>query len=208
MAVLTNSINDYSIVSDHSRHGPALGLPNGSGELAGDAAIARYIARKSNSTFGNSILGGNFEQSAIVESWVDYATALSKFQKIRRVKAVFATLDRVLKEKTYVVGHTMTMADLAIFAAIGFPSQVSDVEQVMSIMNGASSPTTRWMNMMRACPAVKEATQLSMGISNDFEARFDPTATMDPLVSGMGPLEGATVGNVVTRFPPEPSGYL
>jgi len=208
LACLTNTMNDYSIVSDPNRHsGAALGLSSGN-ELAGDAAIARYIVRKSDSASGNSLLGGDFELAAIVDSWVDYANALSKFQKIRRVKAVCSTLDRALKEKTYVVGHTMTLADVALFASIGFPSQIDDAAEAESIMGGASSPTIRWMNMMRSCPAIRQATQLAMGISNDFEPVFDASATVEPFVTGMKPLEGATIGNVVTRFPPEPSGYL
>lgn len=208
LACLTNTMNDYRIISDPNRHsGAALGLSAG-GELAGDAAIARYIARKADSTSGVSLLGGDFENSAIVESWIDYANALSKFQKVRRVKAITATLDRALNEKTYVVGHTMTLADLALFSSIGFPSQISDAAEVESIIGSASSPTLRWMNMIRACPAVRQATQLAMGVSNDFEASFDAGATVKPFVTGMKPLEGATIGNVVTRFPPEPSGYL
>lgn len=207
IAVLSNSINDYKIVSDHSRHSAALGLPGGCGELAGDAAIARYIARKSKSHVGNTLLGVDIEQAAIIDSWIDYANSLSKFQQIRRVKAVAATLDRLLKEKTYVVGHCMTLADISLFGAMGFPSQAADIAEVESIIGNNCTPTMRWLNMLRSCPAVREATQLAMGISN-VEAVFDPNSIMEPLVSGMSPLEGATMGNVVTRFPPEPSGYL
>lgn len=207
VACLSNSMNDYDIVSDHSRHSAALGLPGGCGELAGDAAIARYIARKSRSPVGNTLLGVDFEQAAIIDSWIDYANSLSKFQQIRRVKAVAATLDRLLKEKTYVVGHCMTLADISLFGAMGFPSQAADIAEVESIIGSNCTPTMRWLNMIRSCPAVREATQLAVGISN-VEAVFDPNSIMDPLVSGMSPLEGATMGNVVTRFPPEPSGYL
>ncbi len=210
IACLTNTIIDYSILSDHKRHsGVALGLPGGAGELVGDAACSRYIARRSNCPLGTALQGSSIEEVAIIESWIDYTNALSKFQMTRRVKAISQTLDRILVEKTYIVGSTMTMADIALFASIGFPSQETDALEVESIIGGdGNSPTLRWMKMMRACPAIKEATQLAMGISNDFEAVFDANAAMDPLVKGMNPLEGATVGNVVTRFPPEPSGYL
>lgn len=207
IVTLTNSANNYEIVSDHNRHsGPALGLENG-GEVAGDMAIARYIARKSNNN--HHLLGGtNLDQVAIVDSWVDYAQTLSKFQLIRRVKAVAATLNRSLAEMTYVTGHSLTIADIALFASIGFPTEAVEAAQIESILNGKSCPMTRWMNMMRSHPAIRVATQLAKGISIDNETIFDSSATMDPLVEGMNPLEGATVGNVCTRFPPEPSGYL
>mmetsp|Transcript_12588 Transcript_12588/g.14656 ORF Transcript_12588/g.14656 Transcript_12588/m.14656 type:complete len:902 (-) Transcript_12588:42-2747(-) len=209
VACLTNTINNFDIVSDHTRcSGPAMGLSNGV-EVAGDTSIARYIARRSSRSNQHGILGGdNLEQTALVDSYVDYAQTLTKFQQIRRVKAVAATLNHALAEKTYVVGHVLTIADISLFSAIGFPSQASDAEQVQFILGNKSCPMIRWMNMMRSHPAVREATQLAMGISIENETSFDAHAKMDPLVEGMGPLEGATVGNVCTRFPPEPSGYL
>lgn len=209
-AVLTNTINNYSIVSNHLRQsGSSLLLPNRKVEVIGDSAIARYIARASNSFVGTSLLGGDMEKAAVVESWMDYVNTLAKFQHIRRVKSVAKTLDQALKNKTYVVGHTMTLADIALFSAMGFPAQLSDANLVESILqSSASSPTIRWMRMMSSCPAIRQAVQLAMGISNGFEVTFYEDAIMDPLVPGMSPLEGATVGNVVTRFPPEPSGYL
>lgn len=201
IACLTNTINDYSIASDHKRYsGAALGLPDGRGELVGDSSIARYIARKSDSLVGGKLIGADIEHSAIIDSWVDYSNALSKFQCIKRVKAVAQTLDRALKEKTYLVGHTMTLADIALFSSLGFPAQAADVANVESILGTSSSPTIRWMKMIRACPAVREATQIAMGIANDYEAVFDTNVTMDPLVNGMNPLEGATMGELLSPY--------
>jgi len=204
---LTNTIDDVSISSDHSRtNRPVLGLPNG-GELAGDFAIARYLARRP--TVRLQLLGGDdAEMVALVDSWVDYATSLKQSAADDRLVAVAATLQTVLSENTYIVGDDLTLADIAIFSAMGFPTQSDDVQHTKHKIANANH-VLRWMNMMRSHPSLREATQLAMGITNDFQAIFDTDAPpLEPLVSGMAPLEGATPGNVVTRFPPEPSGYL
>ena len=57
--------------------------------------------------------------------------------------------------------------------------------------------------MMRSSPAVREATQLALGVANSTEAVFDEGAHLEPLVSGMNLLEGGVIGRTVTRFPPE-----
>ena len=202
-AVLAGSIVDYELVSDHRRSGCALGLPSGN-EVSGDLAIARYIARQSTS---GSITGDNDEDKAIVDQWVDYALQLNKFGLARRVLAVSKTLDPILACATYVVGYSLTLADVALFASLGFPCTVEAKAEVASFLSG-ESPTKRWVDMMALHPAIREAAQLAVGVAKNAEASFEVGANMDELVSGMSYLEGASPGMVVTRFPPEPSGYL
>jgi len=205
-AILTNSIVDYELVSDHMRSGCALGLPSGNGEVSGDLAMARLIAKTN--TGGMTLLGGSSdEEIAIMDQWVDYASSISKFGLARRALAIQRTLDAILVTGTYVLGHSLTLADIALFASLGFPTSDDAKAELTSILP-SGCPTLRWMDMISHHPAVREATQLAKGVAKNEEVTLENGATMEPLVPGMAYLEGALPGCVTTRFPPEPSGYL
>eukprot|EP00560_Eucampia_antarctica_P007434 CAMPEP_0197823072 /NCGR_PEP_ID=MMETSP1437-20131217/397_1 /TAXON_ID=49252 ORGANISM="Eucampia antarctica, Strain CCMP1452" /NCGR_SAMPLE_ID=MMETSP1437 /ASSEMBLY_ACC=CAM_ASM_001096 /LENGTH=879 /DNA_ID=CAMNT_0043422043 /DNA_START=47 /DNA_END=2686 /DNA_ORIENTATION=- len=211
VAILTNTALDVNIVSDHQRHnGPGLGLPNG-GEVLGDLAAARYLARRPEAApaGGLSLLGGDDASSlAFVDQWVDYASSISRFPLSQKVAAVSATLDTALASATYLCGNILSLADLALYAALGFPTQLHLKKEILKLIVSDQAPIFRWVNMMSSNPALRTATQLAVEISNSMEAVFDSGVELDPLMDGMSPLIGATPGNVVTRFPPEPSGYL
>ncbi len=208
-AVLCNSIVDYELMSDHTRCGCALGLPSGkNGEVRGDLAIARFIAKQSNNSLTTSFLGGSSDEHvAIMDQWIDYASSLSKFGLARKALAIQRTLDPLLLSSTYIIGYSLSLADIALFASLGFPS--SDVARLeIASMLPSGCPTLRWMDMISVHPAVIEASQLAMGVAKNEEIQLECGAKLNPLVTGMSYLEGATPGRVTTRFPPEPSGYL
>ena len=213
-AVLCNTIVDYELISDHTRCGCALGLPSGTtnGEVRGDLAMARYIAKQapgSNNNNSNlSFLGGTSDvHVAIMDQWMDYASSLSKFGLARRALAIQRTLDPILVTSTYIVGYSLTLADIALFAMLGFPSSdVARMELASILPHGC--PTLRWIDMISIHPAVMEASQLAIGVAKNEEIQLEYGSSLPSLVTGMSYLEGATPGRVTTRFPPEPSGYL
>mmetsp|Transcript_28340 Transcript_28340/g.48205 ORF Transcript_28340/g.48205 Transcript_28340/m.48205 type:complete len:895 (+) Transcript_28340:83-2767(+) len=207
IAILTNTIVDYELLSDHTRNGCALGLPSGNGEVSGDLAIARFIAKRAASGTSSFLGGSDEEDVALMDQWVDYALSLSKFGLARRALSIQRTLDPLLVTGTYVVGHSLSLADVALFAALGFPSTEESKAEIARICP-TGCPTLRWMEMMSNSPAVKEATQLAVGVAKNAEATLEQGAVLDPLAAGMAYLEGATPGSTTTRFPPEPSGYL
>ena len=204
VAILTNTLLDYSIISNHRSPQPAaLGLPNGAGVVVGDFAMARYIG----GTAGHSsIMGSDAGAQALMEAWVDYSSSLRTVDEPQRVKAIAMTLEHALQEQTYLVGNDLSFADICLFSVLGFPTQVADKARVASLIPSELTAITRWMTMIASHPALREATQLAVGVDGSTEANFE--ATMEPLVEGMSLLEGAVPGKVVTRFPPEPSGYL
>jgi len=208
VATLTNTILDYKVASDHRSRQATMGLPDG-GAVVGDFAIARYIARRAaTSSVAANLLPESPAQLAIVDSWVDYAQSLQLFGDAHRIPAVALTLMRVLQHQTYVVGSKMTMADVALFAVFGFPTEADTFADVEKHLPPDSVPVRRWFDMMRNSPALREANMVALAVANNAEAVFDQGGIVPELVSGMNLLEGGVLGRVVTRFPPEPSGYL
>lgn len=203
VAVLADVAVDLDIISDHRRPQTALGTKEGS-TVVGDFAMARYLARIANS----KLLPENPEMLARVDSWIDYAQSLMRFGKEQRVAALAMTLSQSLNDQTYLVEESLTMADLCVFAAAGFPTQAGDIADFIKSVPEEAVAFIRWVKMLARHPALQEATQLCIGIVNNEEAVFDESNVLEPLFPGMNVLEGATPGRVMTRFPPEPSGYL
>lgn len=191
-AIISNTILDYTIVSDHHSRHAALGLPDGS-VVVGDFAMARYIGSSADPS-----------QMAQINTWMDYAQSLMKLPDEQVILGVAMTLEHALAQRTYLVGESLTMADLAVFAALGFPAEVVTKDAVLKAIPEQAKAAKRWIRMVADSPAVMEATQLATAQE---ESIFDDSP-LDPLASGMNLLEGGMAGRVVTRFPPEPSGYL
>jgi glutamyl-tRNA synthetase len=206
VACLLDTAADLKIVSDHKRPTTALGMEQG-GTVSGDFAMARYLSRRSKTQ--NLYPQADSSTAALIDMWVDYAQSLMRLDQKQRLKALSMSVEHALgSSQTYLVGQTLTMADLCVFAAAGFPTQHADLLEINKALPEQVVAAKRWMKMIAANPALQEATQLCVGIVSNEEAVFDAVSPLEPLVSGMSTLEGAVAGRVMTRFPPEPSGYL
>lgn len=217
-AVLCNVAPDLTLVSDHRRKLSGLGV-SGGGEIVGDLCLARYLARSSIISGSTEwLLGGSeLSQVALVDQWVDYASSMSRMPREQKMRGIAATLEKHLgggNGRTFVCSDDrLTLADLALFGALGWPAQHREIATLVESLGTISNSTattqqlSRWLETIASHPAVREGTQLAVGISGKEDAVFDDKER-SPLVSGMNSLDGATPGRVCTRFPPEPSGYL
>jgi len=216
VAVLCNIAPDLKLVSDHRRTKCAMGTPDNKekDEVEDDIPIALCLASdSSSSTVGTHLLGGDDENSkAVVKQWLDYVAKMSVSESPKKKAALIASLDNTLQNsKTFLMGGCApTLADIAMFSALGWPAQNTELKAMLAAI-GQSSPTCRWLETMASHPAIRESTQLALGVAGNAEAVFCSDSgenPLDDLISGMNPLEGGTPGRVCTRFPPEPSGYL
>jgi hypothetical protein len=206
VACLADIDIDLSITADHRVPTPMMGMV-GSGVVVGDLAMARYLL-EAVAPEGNVLVASSANERAEQNAWIEYSQSLTQLDQEQAVKGIAMTLEHALSKRTYLCGNKISLADVALFAALGFPCTFEDKFRVSEALKGFKV-ATRWMTMMSAHPSLKKATQLAVGASGatDAEAQFTEEK-LEPLVSGMNLLEGAIPGQVVTRFPPEPSGYL
>lgn len=137
---------------------PALETPSGC--IFESNAIARYVARMRNDT---GLYGTTFPASGEVDAWVDFCAnelelaaalwvypvlgttpanpALSGKAKGDLQKAL-KVVDNHLADKTYMVGHAITLADIAIVSALVYPFKfVADAKY-----RGAFPNVMRWFD--------------------------------------------------------------
>ncbi|KAJ8604532.1 hypothetical protein CTAYLR_000966 [Chrysophaeum taylorii] len=177
---------------------PTLSTPTG--RLFGDAAIARFIARRAKpALLGGGGGGGDPWTAALVDQWVDFALS---YPAVGDASTLAEAVDGRLGASTFLVGSELTLADIAVWAAL---------RKSGGVRTGGGEHAERWFRLCESQPAMIEAKRPPLA------KRVGPTSTTAtpaeaaakaPPVGGCPPLEGAEQGKVVTRFPPEPSGYL
>ena len=207
----------YSINKANEVHLPVLtssDSPSTPGSIAGDANIVRYILR-SQPTASQLYGGADAWAASQVDQWLDVYTMTTTMPTFQA--NVLTILEAHLLTRTYIVGYSITAADIAMFVLLAKSGSKADA---------ASFPnTSRWLSLispkiptLTAIPVtfVPPAAGASTKKPEEDKSKAKPekapgnkaeaAATDD--TGACPPLEGAVEGQVCTRFPPEPSGYL
>ncbi|XP_050354067.1 bifunctional glutamate/proline--tRNA ligase [Nymphalis io] len=121
-------------------------------------------------------------------------------------------LDRILGPQTYLVGESLTLADLSIFSVLYESAAFHIIPDSVPLPN-----IKRWMNLVKAqAPVVKALKDMpedvlkiiSMASSRKLQPVVKAPASSNKQEGKFVELPHAEMGKVVVRFPPEASGYL
>ncbi|KAJ3797214.1 glutamate-tRNA ligase [Lentinula aff. detonsa] len=141
--------------------------------------------------------GGLSEDSAKAASFFALAKTLRTAIAVPEIVTALDSLDDHLAWRTYVVGHDITSADWILWGALK-----SSGKTVGLLKNGKHVHLSRWSSHLESLDST-QAALAGLTAAKANKARGTKVAAGFALG-----LEGGEMGKVVTRFPPEPSGYL
>jgi len=202
----------YTNYLDASKSFPTLtSVAQPVGSVAGDANVARYLARANADAAALYGAGDNW-LAAQIDQWLDvysYAALVPTY-----AASVPALLENVLATRTYLVGHALSLADIAVFVLLRKAKIAAETVNVLRWWNLVAA---RMPDLSGAIPTVfvapvdkaikqKEGKEPANKAVKSTEVAAAAEAEIE--AGSCPPLEGAVDGEVCTRFPPEPSGYL
>ncbi|GAX82872.1 hypothetical protein CEUSTIGMA_g10298.t1 [Chlamydomonas eustigma] len=178
-----------------------LTFPSGD-QFVGSSLILRYLARSAPpelNLYDAEALG-----ATQIDYWIDYS--VKNVAAGANFEAVCHGINDYLALRTFLVGYNLTVADIALWGQL----QVG----TMWLKVKAKTPhLSRWFDHVAALPECKSTVE-ELDLSARRKAIVAADGSADPKKGGgdtgsfdIG-LPGAKMGQVVTRFPPEPSGYL
>ncbi|XP_055010679.1 bifunctional glutamate/proline--tRNA ligase isoform X2 [Boleophthalmus pectinirostris] len=159
-------------------------------------SISRYLARVA-PAFG--LYGANMMEQTEVDHWLEFSARRLSGQS--DLSAALSELDKALSLRTFLVGHSLTLADLSVWAALKGHRDWPSKGKMFTHIN-------RWFFFLNA--------QIPFSsVGNKYVGKKAPEARSSSLekekkqdLGKFVELPGAEMGNVVVRFPPEASGYL
>ena len=203
--------------------------------VSGDPSIARFFVRLAHTANANPAALALYAacppmQASQIDQWLTYASQSSS----RPIETTAAFLNTHLSSRTYLVGHSVTLADLAVFVALRQMKFIPDpASKVVSTVPAASYPHLHRFyssvaHFTKAFPSVKDVISSSIvkptrvlkaSTSTTEDGQTKKTQAGDDQQNSHShshnedgavcpPLVDAVEGQVCTRFPPEPSGFL
>ncbi|TFK30031.1 glutamate-tRNA ligase [Coprinopsis marcescibilis] len=113
------------------------------------------------------------------------------------IVAALDSLDNHLTYRTYLIGHEPSPSDWTVWGALK-----GNIKILGLLKNGNHPHLTRWFNHLESLKPIQKLLA-DITAAKAQKARSNKTAAGFALG-----LQDAIEGQVVTRFPPEPSGYL
>eukprot|EP01025_Chloroclados_australasicus_P045510 TRINITY_DN4983_c0_g1_i1.p1 TRINITY_DN4983_c0_g1~~TRINITY_DN4983_c0_g1_i1.p1 ORF type:complete len:875 (-),score=90.09 TRINITY_DN4983_c0_g1_i1:294-2645(-) len=179
-------------------------------DIEGPANILRFIARLSTNE-SYKFYGSDALTATQIDQWLDLC--MEVIQNGPGLQSACESLNDYLALRTFLVGYSLSIADLCAWGQLHSAMQwqrlrkQKDLQEKLVHLN-------RWFDFMNEQPtlkevvaefgtgraAKKEADKKKKEEGNNSSVKAGDTAELV--------LPGAVKGKVVTRFPPEPSGYL
>ncbi|KAG6898290.1 hypothetical protein C0992_000735 [Termitomyces sp. T32_za158] len=178
-------IGNVNLVFDEATQGIALTL-NGS-IITEESEIVQALAKEGNLA----------DDSAKTPSFFTLASSLRSITAHAELVAALDSLDNLLAYRTFLVGHSITSADWIIWGTLK-----GSIKVLGLLKNNQHPHLLRWFTYIDNLKETQSALA-ELAAAKASKARSNKTAAGFALG-----LQDAVDGQVVTRFPPEPSGYL
>ncbi|RDB21094.1 putative glutamate--tRNA ligase, cytoplasmic [Hypsizygus marmoreus] len=173
------------LVFDETATGPVLALDGTT--ITDEEEIVQALAKE----------GGLSGDSAKTPSFFALAKTLHTITAFPDVVSALDSLDDYLSFRTFLVGHTITAADWMLWGSLK-----GSIKILGLLKNNQHPHLSRWFSHLDGLKETQEALA-GLTAAKASKARSNKTAAGFALG-----LQDAVDGQVVTRFPPEPSGYL
>ncbi|KAI9302374.1 tRNA synthetases class I, catalytic domain-containing protein [Cunninghamella echinulata] len=143
--------------------------------------------------------------STLVDQWVDFAQLKLETSDFKAQNEAFKELNKYLTLRSYIVGYSVSIADFTLFGALKGSLAFGRVFKTKKESLGIY--LVRWFEYIQSLNASILAVETIQNSQKKKQEKSTKTKGSDQGKFEIG-LTEAEIGKVVTRFPPEPSGYL
>lgn len=158
-------------------------------------SITRYLARVAPAL---GLYGSNLMEQTEVDHWLEFSARRLCGQS--DLSNGLLELDKALALRTFLVGHSVTLADLSVWAALKGNGE-------SHIKSNSYPHLCRWFSFLSSqVPFSSVGSKWASKITASKATAVQKEKKQD--LGKFVELPGAEEGKVVVRFPPEASGYL
>lgn len=173
-------------------------------KILGNVMIARFLCRHANQLMKGALdlFGATPLESTQIDHFLELADR--ELHRKERLPELLESLNEHLALRTVLVGNAFSLADAAAWGAIQANVRWAPMSKTVT----KDFPhVARWLSFLETTPGttVHGAKQILNNVKDQNQAKKEESSKKGSFDID---LPGATMGNVVVRFPPEPSGYL
>ncbi|XP_072018982.1 bifunctional glutamate/proline--tRNA ligase-like [Amphiura filiformis] len=170
-----------------------LNSPDGEFTFVSSNSACRHLARvfADNGLYGNTAL-----EATEVDHWLEFS--VKRLGNSAEFDSAIQYLDQILGPRTFLVGHNLSIADFVVWGAL----KGSSAWAGLAGKKNAAVNVTRYFKFLQSQAEFKKVSDAlpKVAAAEKGGKKADVGTFID--------LPGAEMGKVVTRFPPEASGYL